>query len=761
MRKLLLLTALCFSLSSIAQVNINDARSNFAIGQTVTITGVSANGDNQLGNIRYIQDATGGIPCYGVPTAFGSQVAIGDSVTMTGVLYDFNGLLEISPTSSFTVHSQVGAPTPMIIPITSANEPLEGRLLQIQNVTIGSTGNFAGNTNYTLTNGGNTLQMRVSNGSNLIGTPIPTGPVSVTGLLSQFNTSYQLLARMTTDIVAYVAPATEINVKIDGNDVLAGGSYFVGTTTTSTITVENTGANTLTLSSAVLTGANAGEFSTTITNNSTVGGSSQQNYNLVFTPTGNGTRLATLTINNDDPDEAVYVINLEAVGLDNLASEPVANASGLTFTNVESYSMNGTYTPSATASNYIVLWKNGGTLSEVPVDGASYMRGDIIGSAKVAYAGNSTAFVPRGIIANQNYEFAVFAYNGQGNFANYNTTTPATASVSSLGENIGTYYNGINSTSATFLSDLSALINPHTMVSYFNYKTTMMSVFEPRDTTNGQSYVTCAYSGENIVYNDPFDWTATGYSREHTYAHSWMPSYPANGSTPKPEYSDMHNLYPTNLSGANSPRSNLPLDSITGNVVFNFLEGSVGYNGAQLVYEPRQSHKGNAARALFYMATCYNGISGDNWQLPANQGQASLKAWHYNDLPDNYEIARNEYIYSLQANRNPFIDSVHYACNVNFTNMTYTSCATNDLDELLTNNLTVFPVPAENEMYVQVNGTTISEIQITDLSGKTVFSNAYNNVDVVELKNNNLSEGVYIVNVTTPFGTTARRVIIK
>ncbi len=760
MRKILLLTVLGFAFTSTAQTDINDARNNYAIGQTVTITGVSANGNNQLGNIRYIQDATGGLPCYGVPNSFGNNVAIGDSVTMTGVLYDFNGLLEISPTNSYTVHSQVAAPVPTVIPITSAGEPMEGRLLQIQNVTIGGSGNFSGNTNYTLTSGGNTLQMRVTTGSNLVGSPIPSGPVSVTGLLSQFNTSYQLLPRMTTDIVPYVAPATEINVKIDGNDVLSGASYFIGTNANSVITVENSGASTLTLSSSLLTGTNGAEFSTNIPTNATVGGTSQQTYSLSFTPTGNGTRVATLTINNDDPDEGTYVINIEAVGLDNLATEPAANASNLAFTNVKAYTMNGTFMPSATADNYIVLWKNGGSLTEMPVDGTSYQRGDIIGGAKVAYVGNSTAFVPRGIIANQSYEFAVYAFNGQGAYVNYLTMTPASANVTSLGEQIGTYYNGINSTSATFLSDLSTLINPHNVVSYFNYKTTIMSVFEPRDTTNGQSYVICAYSGERKVYDDPFDWTATGYSREHTYAHSWMPTFPADNPA-RPEYSDFHNLYPANNTQANGPRSNLPLDSITGNVVFNYLEGNVGYNGSQLVYEPRQIHKGNAARSLFYMATCYNGVDGDNWKLPTNQGQAHLKAWHYNDLPDDYEIARNEYIYELQNNRNPYVDSVHFACNVNFTNMTYTACSTNDLEELLSNNLVVFPVPSMNEVYLQVNGTTISNVKISDLSGKIVFSKTYNEASVVELKNNELAKGVYLVAVTTPFGSTSRRIIIE
>jgi len=761
MRKIILTLACGFGLGAAAQTSILDARTNYTVGQTVTVKGVSANGNNQLGNIRYIQDATGGIPAYGTPTSFGNNIALGDSVTVTGVLYDFNGLLEISPTNNYTVHSNVGEPNPMVIPITSAGEPMEGRLLQINNVTITGTGNFAGNTNYTLISGSNTLQMRVTTGSNLIGTPIPTGSVSVVGVLSQFNANYQLLPRRVLDIFPYVAPAREINIKINGTDVLTGGNFFMGNSSTASISIENTGSNILTVNNSVVSGTNAPEFTTNIPANSTVASTSSQTYTLNFSPTGNGTRVAVLTVNNDDADEAVYVINIEAVGLNNLATEPTTGATGLIFSNVEAYTMNGSYTPSATANSYLVLWKNASSMTGMPVDGVSYQRGDVVGDAKVAYIGSSTSFVPRGIWAGETYTYSVYAFNGQGAFVNYKTTAPASGTQVSLGEQIGTYYSGLNRTSTTFLTDLSTLINPHTVISYFNYKTTIMNAFEIRDTTLGLSFVECCYSGERKVFNDPFDWTTVGYSREHTFCHSWMPTYPADNPA-KPEYSDMHNLYPANNTQANGPRSNLPLSDISGNVVFTYLEGRVGYDGTQLVYEPRAKQKGNAARSIMYMAVAYNGVSGDNWKIPSNQGQQILKDWHYADLPDSYEIARNEYIFSQQNNRNPFVDSVQYACNVNFSNMTYVACtSTQDLQELLQSNLVVFPTPSSDIVYIQVNSTTIDKIEVVDLNGRVIFTKGYPDAHVVELDAKVLPAGVYLVKVNTPYGQATQRIIIK
>lgn len=756
MKKIILSSLVILSSISLFGQNIATAR-NAGIGQTVTVTGVSSNG-SELGSIRYIQDGTAAIPCYGSNL---SSVLNGDSITATGVLFDFNGLLEISPTNSFTNHGQTTQNTPLNIPITSAGEPLEAQLIRIENVTFVQSGNLAaGSSTVQITDGTNTLDVRINGTTNIDGTPIMAGPVTITGVLGQFNANYQIVPRSTNDIVAYVAPLNEINVKINGATVLNNGSYIIGNTAINSITIENTGVQNLSVTAATLSGVNAADYTTNL-NTATIPGGANQNFTLNFNPAGPGSRYASISISNSDIDENPYLINFIAVGNDNLATEPTTNPNGLTFSNVQAYTLAGAYNDGVNAEKYIVLWKNGGAITAVPTDGSSYLRGDIIGDAKVAYIGPGTSFTPRGIIANQSYHFAVFAFNGPAGFENYKTTGPAIGNTSSTGLAIGNYYAAMNSSSPTFLSSLSNLINPHTVISYFNYKQTVMNQFEVRDTTNGQSFVICAYSGERKVFNDPFDWTTQGYSREHSYCHSWMPTFPADNPELM-EYSDQHNLYPTNLQNANTPRSNLPLMDITGNVVFTYLEGSVGYNGAQMVYEPRASQKGNAARAIFYMATCYNGISGNNWSLPQYQDQTSLKNWHFADLPDNYEIARQEYIFSTQGNRNPYIDSVNFVCHVSFSNMTYLAVDCNvGLEEQLAMNFSVFPVPSNGKVFAQVNGLNITGYVVTDILGKTILQNNMLNAAVLELDGNQLKAGKYIIEVSTELGKTNRSFIIE
>ncbi len=754
MKKGILSALAFFAVFSGKAQNISQVR-NLGIGQTVTVSGVATNG-SELGNIRYIQDGTAGIACYG---SIVSSVQRGDSITATGVLFDFSGLLELSPTSNVINHGPGVLPLAQTIPFSSATETLEAQLVRFDNVTFVQTGSFAtGNSTVQVSNGTATFDVRINGSTNIDGTAIPTGPISIVGELGQFNANYQIIPRNLLDIFPYVAPAREINVKLNGNTVLNNDTYIVGTTAATSVTIENTGVSSLTLSGVTFTGTNASEFGINLTTG-TVAGLGSNNYSLTFTPTGTGTRTATISIANNDSDENPYVIHLYAIGTNNLATEPTTNPTNLTFPLVKAYTVGGQYTAGTNAENYIVLWKNGAAVTGMPTDGTSYKRGDVIGDARVAYIGSGTGFTPRGIIANQNYHFTVYAFNGPAGFENYKTTTPAIGNVTSQGEQIGNYYAGISSGSTTFLSDLSALINPHTVVSYFNYKTTLMNQFEIRDTTNGQSFVTCVYSGERKVFNEPFDWTAQGYSREHSYCHSWMPTFPADNPE-QPEYSDQHNLWPTNLQQANTPRSNLPLMDIDGNVVFTYLEGSVGYSGNQLVYEPRAAQKGNAARSIFYMATAYNSQGGNNWQIPANQSQESLKTWHYNDLPDNYEIARNEFIFSKQANRNPYVDSINFVCHVNFANMSYVTCDAG-IEEKLAANFSVFPVPTSDKLFAQVNGLEIVEYTITDMQGRVIKSSSNVQVPVLEIETTEFKAGMYILQVGTTFGQVQREFIIE
>ena len=758
MKKVFLIGVIILTANGLrAQANIADART-YGLGQTVSVTGVVTNG-NELGSIRYMQDVTAGIAGYGGPVTGANR---GDSVTITGPLIEFSGLLEISTVATMVNHGQaIVQPSPLQIPIPTVDEALESQLVEIQNVTFTAGGNFAGgNSTVQVSDGVNTLDVRINGTTNIAGTFIPSGPVTITGLVGQFNTNYQIVLRDLNDIVPYVAPLYEINVLLEGATVLNNGNYFVGNSAVTNVTIENLGSTDLVLSGANFTGVNAGDFSTDIAPLS-IAASSSQSFVINYAASGLGSHFAAIEIGSNDTDENPYIINFEGAGTDNLATEPIANPSALTFPIVEAYTLAGQYTAGTGASKYVVLWNKGAAITDAPIDGSTYLRGDVIGNATVAYIGAGTSFTPRGVIANEDYNFVVYAFNGQGGFENYLTVAPLSGTTASLGSNIGSYYGAINSQSTSLVSDLVTLVNPHTFISYFLYKQTIMSDFEIRDTIGGQSVVTCAYSGENYIFNDPFDWSETGYSREHTMPHTWMHSYPAD-SPEQPEYTDQHNLYPTNLNAANIPRSNHPLGIVTGAVTSSYLEGTLGLdNNGMLVYEPRDSQKGNAARAIMYMAVTYGfNLNGDN--DATDQDQDVLKEWHLNDLPDNYEIARHEYIYSIQGNRNPFIDSVVFGCHINFDNNTYLSsdCASVGIQSIDKNEFTIYPVPASEEVNISTNGLIISYTLI-DMQGRTVLSVSDLNISSVDVNVKELNPGTYFIKVNTVNGSAQKKIIIE
>ena len=551
-------------------------------------------------------------------------------------------------------------------------------------------------------------------------------------------------------------PAQEINVKQGATTILNGGTYTmsspVSTMTPTTFTVENLGtANTLNISSATISGTNAADFSVA-SSPSSVAANSTGNLVVNFTPAAAGTRTAVLTIASNDADEASYVINLNGIG-GSFASEPLAQPTNMVLSNVKTYRLAGSFTPSASASGYSAI-------TGVPVDGTAYQRGDIVGDAQVVFSANATSFVPNNIVASTGYYFAVYAYNGSGSNINYLTTSPLTGNVTTPATMMpANYYNGINTGSTSFVADLHNLTNPHTMQFYSNYGNYMVKGFAARDTTLDRRVITCVYSGENKIYIEPFDFTAVGYSREHTYCHSWMPTNPAQSL---PEYNDYHHLFPTNQDDVNALRSNYPLGEVV-TVQQTYLGCKFGQDAnGNTVFEPRDEHKGDAARAMMYETICYTTVSGNTWALPSSQNQAILKQWHFNDLPDSWEISRNDYIDSLQSNRNPFVDSVDFVCYVNFSNMTYEpNGCTASVEEMLNDGFIVYPNPAKNELNLHVDATTISSYEIVDVQGRVVLSSEVNNQILVKLNIASLKAGTYIVKALTPYGVATRSIVIE
>jgi phosphatidylserine/phosphatidylglycerophosphate/cardiolipin synthase-like enzyme len=178
-------------------------------GTTVTIEGIVTSGA-ALGPVRYVQDATAGIAIYpGGGSVPGFAPFPGDAVTVTGTLILFNGLTEINPVLSFSITGS-GNPLPEALPMDPADlgEANEGLLVRVEAVAFNAGGTFTNGT-WTVQGTDGEASVYLPYGHPLIGTPVPAGVVSITGISSQFDDSapftsgHQLLPRSAEDIMPY------------------------------------------------------------------------------------------------------------------------------------------------------------------------------------------------------------------------------------------------------------------------------------------------------------------------------------------------------------------------------------------------------------------------------------------------------------------------------------------------------------------------------------------------------------------------------
>ncbi len=182
---------------------------------------------------------------------------------------------------------------------------------------------------------------------------------------------------------------------------------------------------------------------------------------------------------------------------------------------------------------------------------------------------------------------------------------------------------------------LNAEVSGHTV---YDYTTARIYMYSAYDNVGGQ--VQCVYTGNWVTTSGIPDGSIMNCE------HTWPQSMGAEGDA----RSDMHHLYPS-MAVANSARSNYPFGYV---VSQDWSQGGslrgLDENGVT-VFEPRDEHKGDGARALFYFALRY----GNLYSFLSYQ-EATMREWAFLDDVSQKELDRNDAIDALQHNRNPFID---------------------------------------------------------------------------------------------------------
>ncbi len=234
----------------------------------------------------------------------------------------------------------------------------------------------------------------------------------------------------------------------------------------------------------------------------------------------------------------------------------------------------------------------------------------------------------------------------------------------------GYYTNAVGKHDEALMTALEGIIYNHTLLSY-NY---MWTAYDSTDVADDGYYIdmysTCKYNHDSYHVGNA-TYVGQGLNREHSFPKSWF------GGEIAPMFTDLTMLIPTD-GYVNQRRSNNPYGVCAGGMTYVneemgvSMRGKLGtstYNGyTATVFEPDDEYKGDFARIYFYMVTCYKSevsqwpgsgqldYTTNNYKAFSTWSMKLLMEWHRADPVSTKEIKRNEAVYRLQGNRNPFID---------------------------------------------------------------------------------------------------------
>ena len=212
---------------------------------------------------------------------------------------------------------------------------------------------------------------------------------------------------------------------------------------------------------------------------------------------------------------------------------------------------------------------------------------------------------------------------------------------------------------------LRDIIGPHTVIQYSQLwsaftttdrkpNNTVWDIYS--DVPDGTPPYSFAFATDQC---GTYDSEADCFNREHTFPVSWFNDVP-------PMNSDLFHIYPTD-GWVNQQRGSWPYGEVS-SAAYTSQNGSMrgdcdwpGCSGT--VFEPIDAYKGDLARGYFYMLTRYMNESG-SWPAPillngefVGWTESLLLAWHTQDPVSQKEQDRNNAVYQLQGNRNPYIDN--------------------------------------------------------------------------------------------------------
>lgn len=280
---------------------------------------------------------------------------------------------------------------------------------------------------------------------------------------------------------------------------------------------------------------------------------------------------------------------------------------------------------------------------------------------------------------------------------------------------------------------LNSLVINHTSLGY-NLARDKMFMEIDNQKVNGQgasqNTLECVYTGRKAVgYTSRTNAQSNyNFNTEHTWPQS-------NFGDNEPMKSDLFHLFPTD-NPANSVRANFPFGKVVSNITWDSAGSKLGKNYLnQTVFEPRDVHKGDVSRSMFYFIIRYPVNYGDFFtQIQENV----FREWNKLDTVGIVESNRNNAIASYQLKRNPFIDHPEFADKIySFAtnNIRPTAAALDILPFSLLFDSTLINQTTAKYIYLINTGSAVLIIDSINISDQRFYvSDPITNIDPYSVK---------------------------
>lgn len=316
-----------------------------------------------------------------------------------------------------------------------------------------------------------------------------------------------------------------------------------------------------------------------------------------------------------------------------------------------------------------------------------------------------------------------------------------------------------------------------TTLGYTNARDTMYAVIDLQP----GNQLTGVYSGFTITLDVTLDPSTDAYNKGINAEHTWPQSM---GAGSEPQKSDLHHLFPVkanvNSSRSNDPFGEIPdenadkwyrMDEVLESIPTAYIdEYAEKENDDPDKFEPREIHKGDAARAVFYFFLMYQDVEDQAfWDVQKD----ILLQWHYYDPVDEWEYNRSLAIARYQDGfPNPFVLDSTLARRIWTTAVPQGTSG----DNILPRQFFLYPNypnpfnPVSTIRYDLPHGSNVS-LAVYDILGREVASlikgykePGYHSIqwDSRDMRGREIPSGIYIARLGTPqYSNSIKMVLLR